>query len=47
MTGLIFPKDIHHLSPAASMNLLTVHHFDEPRGAAISLLMHNESRHNM
>jgi hypothetical protein len=32
MTGLL-PLDIHCLSPAASMTLFTVHHFDEPTGA--------------
>jgi hypothetical protein len=31
VTGLL-SLDIHHLSPAASMTLFTVHHFDEPTG---------------
>jgi hypothetical protein len=47
MTGLVFPKDMHHLSPAASITLFVMHHLDEPRGAAIPLLMHNESHHNL
>jgi hypothetical protein len=35
MIGLL-PLDIHHLSPAASMTVFTVHHFDEPTGATIA-----------